>query len=125
MHYNARANGTMILTAMFNSPGVKGLQILQFNPYNSTERVAMVECAPHTHLPVQYCNILCMYDGTYYNDLTYISNLPEGIPAALQQQTTHLSGDYFYSMLSYDPSKGNSVDATVDATYINMCCPYP
>ena len=125
MHYNARANGTMILTAMFNSPGVKGLQILQFNPYNSTERVAMVECAPHTHLPVHYCNILCMYDGTYYNDLTYISNLPEGIPAALQQQTTHLSGDYFYSMLSYDPSKGNSVDATVDATYINMCCPYP
>ncbi len=46
MHHNARANGTMTLTAMFNSPGVKGLQIYQLNPYNSTERAPMVEYVP-------------------------------------------------------------------------------
>jgi hypothetical protein len=61
-----------------------------------------------------------MYDGTYYVDLTYISNLPEAIPAALQQQTTRLIGDNFYAMLSYSPSHTSANDDVMQATYINM-----
>ena len=69
-----------------------------------------------------------MYDGTYYVDLTYISNLPEAIPAALQQQTTRLVGDYFYAMLSYSPTAAGIYsstvgDDTIQATYINMYFP--
>jgi hypothetical protein len=64
-----------------------------------------------------------MYDGTYYVDLTYISNLPEAIPAALQQQTTRLVGDYFYAMLSYSPTAASVGDDAIQATYINMCFP--
>ena len=61
-----------------------------------------------------------MYDGTYYVDLTYTSNLPEAIPAALQQQTTRLVGDNFYAMLAYSPSRTGIDDAALQATYINM-----
>ena len=60
-----------------------------------------------------------MYDGTYFVDLTYISNLPEAIPSSFQQQTTRIVGDNFYAMLSYSPSKGSN-DDTIQATYINM-----
>ena len=124
MHYNTRANGTMILTAMFNTAGFKGIEVFQLNPYNSTQRVAMFEyvnCCHIIYSNMSYCNTLRMYDSSYYIDLTYISNLPEGIPAALQQQTTAVVGDNFYSMLSYSPSKGsNSNDDSVQATYINM-----
>ncbi len=32
LHHNARSNGTMVLTALFNSPGVKGLELYQLSP---------------------------------------------------------------------------------------------
>jgi hypothetical protein len=43
MHYNARANGTKILTALFNTAGVTGLQVFQLNPYNISDKVDMVQ----------------------------------------------------------------------------------
>ncbi len=112
-HHNPRSNGTSIMTALFSILG-HGIEVFQFNPYNATERARLYEV-----------------DGSYFVDLDYITNLPEGIPDALQQQTTKVMhfaspialrvfllsilfrfvsvllfspqvvGDYFYSMLSY------------------------
>jgi hypothetical protein len=44
IHWNAQANGTMILTALMDSPeGTNGIQIVLLNPYNSSELVQMFE----------------------------------------------------------------------------------
>ncbi len=68
--HNPRANGTPIMTALFSIMG-RGIEVYQFNPYNATDRARLYEV-----------------DGSYFVDLDYITNLPEGIPDALQQQTT-------------------------------------
>ncbi len=51
----------------------RGIEVYQFNPYNATDRARLYEV-----------------DGSYFVDLDYITNLPEGIPDALQQQTTQV-----------------------------------
>ncbi len=44
IHWNARANGTMILNALMNSPdGANGIQVGSLNPYNSSEWAEMFE----------------------------------------------------------------------------------
>jgi hypothetical protein len=70
--HNPRANGTSIITALFSIMG-RGIEVYQFNPYNATDRARLYEV-----------------DGSYFVDLDYITNLPEGIPDALQQQTTQV-----------------------------------
>jgi hypothetical protein len=60
------------MTALFTIMG-RGIEVYQFNPYNATDRARLYEV-----------------DGSYFVDLDYITNLPEGIPDALQQQTTQV-----------------------------------
>ena len=72
MHHNPRANGTAVLTGLLSTLG-RGIEVYQLNPFNATDRAKLFEV-----------------DGSYYVDLDYVTNLPEGIPDALQQQTTHV-----------------------------------
>ena len=41
----------------------------------------------------------CRYDGNYFPNTEPISWLPEGTPAALQQQMSQVVGDFFYATL--------------------------
>jgi len=65
MHWNARANGTMILTTMMWSPeGVNGIQVGQLNPYNSSEWVQMLECVRVLRRALQLQQLIAAAAGT-------------------------------------------------------------